>query len=117
MSFKVSKKTILMVLVGLIAMTATFADSNSSDAFGLNTNVSMILELFSSPWVKGIACLALIIEAIGLITAGRSEPGMWKKFVPWIAGTIVFMAAATITGKFLNVSSNTFTNQLNIDSK
>jgi hypothetical protein len=38
----------------------------------------MVLQMLSSPWVKGIACIALIAECIGLITAGRQEPGMFR---------------------------------------
>jgi hypothetical protein len=38
---------------------------------------------------------------------GRQEPGMWKKFVPWIAGTVLFMAAGTITNKFMNLDETT----------
>ena len=105
-----NKKFVMMLLVSVICICYTFADSNNAttDAFGLNDKVAVLVNLISSPWVKGIACIALIIECIGLITAGRQEPGMFKKFIPWIAGTIVFMAAGTITNKFLNVNNNTF---------
>jgi hypothetical protein len=30
------------------------------------------------------------------------------KFIPWIAGTILFMAAGTITSKFVSVEEDTF---------
>jgi type IV secretory pathway VirB2 component (pilin) len=64
-----------------------------------------MLLIITSPWVKGIACIALIVECILLITAGRQEQGMFKKFIPWIAGTILFMAAGTITSVFLTNSA------------
>jgi type IV secretory pathway VirB2 component (pilin) len=64
--------------------------------------VSIILEFLSSPWVRGVCVIALIAECIGMITAGRQEPGMFKKFIPWIVGTVLFMSASAITEQFIN---------------
>jgi type IV secretory pathway VirB2 component (pilin) len=72
------------------------------DTIGLQQHVNTILDIITSNAVRGIACIFLIILCIGLITTGRQEPEMFKKFIPWIAGTILFMAAGTITDKFLN---------------
>lgn len=102
-----NKKFVMMMFFAVACISATFAETNT-DTFGLNSKVKILVDLISSPWVKGIACIALIVECIGLITAGRQEPGMFKKFIPWIAGTIIFMAAGTITNKFLNVDNTTF---------
>lgn len=99
------KRFLMFLMVGAICISSTFAE----DTFGLNSKVQILVDLISSPWVKGIACIALVVECIGLVTAGRQEPGMFKKFIPWIAGTIIFMAAGTITNKFLSVNSTTFT--------
>lgn len=99
-----NKKFVMIMFFTFVCISATFAD----DTFGLDSKVKILVDLISSPWVKGIACIALIVECIGLITAGRQEPGMFKKFIPWIAGTIIFMAAGTITNKFLNVDNTTF---------
>lgn len=106
-----NKKVVSFLIMALVCGASIFAqnsDTSSSDTFGLNSKVKILVELLSSPWVKGIACIALIVECIGLITAGRQEPGMFKKFIPWIAGTIIFMAAGTITKKFLDVNTSTF---------
>lgn len=104
-----NKKFVMFLFFAVVCVSATFADGEGTkDAFGLNSKVQILVDLISSPWVKGIACIALIVECIGLVTAGRQEPGMFKKFIPWIAGTIIFMAAGTITNKFLNVQSGTF---------
>ena len=107
-----NKKFVMFMFLAFVFVSAT-ADNNATaattnDTFGLDSKVQILVNLISSPWVKGIACIALIVECIGLITAGRQEPGMFKKFIPWIAGTIVFMAAGTITNKFLNVNNSTF---------
>jgi type IV secretory pathway VirB2 component (pilin) len=105
------KRLVLFIVFFVVCVFSAAAE----DAFGLDTKVGLMLQLLSSPWVKGIACIALIAECIGLITAGRQEPGMFKKFIPWIAGTILFMAAGTITGKFINIEQSTFTTQLEMD--
>lgn len=99
-----NKKFLMFLMVGAVCVSSIFAE----DTFGLNSKVQILVDLISSPWVKGIACIALVVECIGLVTAGRQEPGMFKKFIPWIAGTIIFMAAGTITNKFLSVNSSTF---------
>ena len=106
---KTNKKIVCIIFMITFFMIGVFAQSTSDDAFGLGAKVNILLQFLSSPWVKGVACIALIAETIGLITAGRQEPGMFKKFIPWIAGTIIFMAAGTITTKFMEgVTTNTF---------
>lgn len=106
---RTNKKWFTILLMMVVCVMCVSAQ-DSSDAFGLGDKVNILLQFLSSPWVKGVACIALIAETIGLITAGRQEPGMFKKFIPWIAGTIIFMAAGTITTKFMSgVTTSTFT--------
>jgi type IV secretory pathway VirB2 component (pilin) len=107
-------KRILIVAVLFVVITVA---ASAQDAFGLDEKVGMVLQMLSSPWVKGIACIALIAECIGLITAGRQEPGMFKKFIPWIAGTILFMAAGTITSKFVTIEDNSFNTELGLEGE
>jgi type IV secretory pathway VirB2 component (pilin) len=90
------RRMLILSICLLAASTSAFADD-----FGLSDKMQTLLDVVGSPWVKGVAAIALITECIGLITAGRQEPGMFKKFVPWIAGTILFMAASTITSTFI----------------
>jgi len=96
---RIGKRAFLVLLLLFVVAAFSFA---AEDPFGLDKKVSILVELVSSPWVKGIAFIALVVECIAMITAGRQEPGMFKKFVPWIIGTIVFMAAGTITKTFLS---------------
>lgn len=103
---KTNKKKLAAIIIMLICcVIAVSAQSKGGDDFGLNARVKMILNMLDSPWVKGIACIAFVVECILLFTAGRQEPGMFKKFIPWIAGTLLFMAAGTITNKFMDKSS------------
>jgi type IV secretory pathway VirB2 component (pilin) len=93
-------KRIIAVLA--VMFLCVGALSAQEDAIGLQQHVNTILDIITSNAVRGIACIFLIILCIGLITTGRQEPEMFKKFIPWIAGTILFMAAGTITDKFLD---------------
>jgi hypothetical protein len=69
----INKRMAALVLL-LVICVFQVAD----DDFGLDEKIGMVLQMLSSPWVKGIACIALIVECIGLITAGRQEPGMFR---------------------------------------
>jgi type IV secretory pathway VirB2 component (pilin) len=94
-------KRILAFLFIMFFCTA-FLLAQDGDGIGLQQHVNTILSIFTSNAVRGIACIFL---CIGLITTGRQEPEMFKKFIPWIAGTVLFMAAGTITNKFLDQES------------
>lgn len=102
------KHAFMFFLIAAVCCFSTFAANDNS--FGVSSKVQTILKFIGSPWVKGVACIFLVVEAIGLITAGRQEPGMFKKFIPWIAGTVIFMAASTITSSFIGDQSDTFSN-------
>lgn len=101
----VNKKKLAAIILLMVCCGAVLFAETKDDAFGLNSRVKMIIELLNSPWVKGIACIAFVVECILLFTAGRQEPGMFKKFIPWIAGTVLFMSAGTITNKFMDKDS------------
>lgn len=81
----------------------------ASDVFAADTIESLngwgdnILKIFASNWVKALACVALIIEAIGMVVAGQQGGGgqIIKKFAPWLIGTVVLLSASGITSYFL----------------
>lgn len=92
---KVLNKKLCMFLVLFVAVTsAMFAADTAANE--VNDIVGNLVNFFSNGWVKGIACIALIAEAIGLIFAGGQNPQVFKKFLPLIAGTIIFMCAGKI---------------------
>jgi type IV secretory pathway VirB2 component (pilin) len=95
------KKLLVLSILALSLVDAVFAQGSPS--FGVEQHVQTVLDFLNSPWVKGICVIALIVECIGMITAGRQEPGMFKKFIPWIVGTVLFMSAGTITSVFLDL--------------
>ena len=91
---KVLNKRAFMVLVLFVAATTSiFAQDATAE---MNTIVGNLVSFFENGWVKGIACIALIAEAIGLIFAGGPNPQIFKKFLPLIAGTVIFMCAGKI---------------------
>ena len=87
-----NKKLLVFLVVLFLTTTFIFADAKTE----VTTIVNNLVGFFSSSWVKGIACIALIAEAIALIFAGGQNPQIFKKFLPLIAGTIIFMCAGKI---------------------
>ena len=100
--FVTSKSFIMFALFSCVLISSTFAQSGESIA-QLDTWGENILGIFSSTWVKALACVALIIESIGMIVAGQQGGGgaIIKKFAPWIVGTVILLCASGITSYFL----------------
>jgi len=63
---------------------------------GLEKVLNTILKFFSSGYMKAIVSIALGGLGIGLIM-NRGEPGIVRKFIPWIAGCIILLSLTTIT--------------------
>jgi len=58
--------------------------------------LNTILKFFSSGYMKAVVSIALGGLGIGLIM-NRGEPGMIKKFIPWITGCVILLSLSTIT--------------------
>jgi len=63
---------------------------------GLEKVLNTILKFYSSGYMKAIVSIALGGLGIGLIM-NRGEPGIIKKFIPWIAGCVILLSLSTIT--------------------
>jgi hypothetical protein len=100
-SFFCSKKFILVMVLFFVIITPTFAAETITQ---LETWSNKVLSLFQSTWVKAILLIALIVEAIGVVVAGRNGGGgeILKKFAPWIIGTIILLSASGICSYFLD---------------
>lgn len=100
--FVTSKSFIMFALFSCVLISSTFAANDTIE--NLDTWGNNILSIFSSGWVKALCCVALIIEAIGMIVAGQQGGGgaIIKKFGPWIIGTVILLSASGITSYFLN---------------
>lgn len=59
-----------------------------------------ILNLIKSGWIQSICALAFAIESGALIFVGRQEPGLIKKFIPWMVGTVGLLAASSVAAFF-----------------
>ena len=99
--FVTSKSFIMFALFSCVLISSTFAANDTIE--NLDTWGNNILSIFSSGWVKALCCVALIIEAIGMIVAGQQGGGgaIIKKFGPWIIGTVILLSASGITSYFL----------------
>lgn len=98
---KNNKKVFLMFLFGFVFGMGVFAQSNTT-ANGesqMNSTIGRIVNFFNGGWVKGICCILLIGECLGLLFAGGQNPQIFKKFLPFIIGTVLFMCA----GKIVNI--------------
>lgn len=94
------KKEICLFLFLLVLCASSFAASTYTVA-GLKTGLSAILGFFSSGYMKAILSIALGCLAVGMISS-RGEPGMMKKFVPWIAACVILLSLSGITGIIFN---------------
>ncbi|MBP3199648.1 MAG: TrbC/VirB2 family protein [Butyrivibrio sp.] len=108
------KKAFLMAFFAVVMCSFTFADAASD----MSDSINNIVDFFSSGWVKGIACILLIGECLGLLFAGGQNPQIFKKFLPFIVGTVLFMCAGKIiTLVFGDFGTNTFSNDLKKSSQ
>jgi hypothetical protein len=95
-----SGKTIF-TLVFLLVSASVFADMTTNysetvkDIGGLSVILNQILGFFRSNYMKAIVSIALGGLAIGMIM-NRGEPGMVKKFIPWIAGCTLLLSLSAI---------------------
>ena len=109
------KKLVLTALFAAVMCSFTFAQNTAATdaASSMTTSVNNIVDFFSKGWVKGIACIMLIGECLGLLFAGGQNPQIFKKFLPFIIGTVLFMCAGKIiTMVFKDFGSSTFSNDL-----
>jgi hypothetical protein len=97
-----TKSTSLFILIFLLLsasfcfadMTLNYGES-VNDIGGLSTVLNQILGFFRSNYMKAIVSIALGGLAVGMII-NRGEPGMVKKFIPWIAGCTLLLSLSAI---------------------
>ena len=95
------KKTLCVLVLAAVAASFGFADmtpnySQTVDNIGgLETVLNQILGFFRSNYMKAIVSIALGGLAVGIIM-NRGEPGMVKKFIPWIAGCTLLLSLSAI---------------------
>jgi type IV secretory pathway VirB2 component (pilin) len=96
------KKFALVLVISLICVQFhVFAyqpeyQGNVAVSAGLEKVLNTILRFFSSGYMKAIVSIALGGLGLGLIM-NRGEPGIIKKFIPWIAGCVILLSLSTIT--------------------
>lgn len=96
----------LLFFFALIAICTVSLFAQSGDnATKLDHWAKVILSMFTSTWLKVVCVVALIALCLGLITVGRNEPGMAKKFVPWLVGVIILLSAGSIVSFFFRDTS------------
>lgn len=104
------KKLFFFFVLSTVAVAATFAKDVNTDA--MDTRVNTIVDFFNGKWVKGICCILLIGECLGLLFAGGQNPQIFKKFLPFIVGTVLFMCAGKIVSIIWGTSDTKFSADL-----
>ena len=102
-----------IVLMGILFLSASlcFADMTPNysetvkDIGGLSVVLNQILGFFRSNYMKAIVSIALGALAVGMIM-NRGEPGMVKKFIPWIAGCTLLLSLSAIVDIVFKTSGN-----------
>ena len=98
---KVSVKQLVALLLTLFVLVSPiFAEG--ADELGLNAFGQKVLDIFTANWLKALLIVALVVEAIMMVVSGQQGGGaqVFKKFSPWIIGTLVILSASSITGYF-----------------
>jgi trbC/VIRB2 family len=97
------KRVIMFFLFVMLCATSLFAtDGNIAK---LDDWAKIIVGLFTKTWLKAVCVIALIAICIGMVTIWRQEPGMFKKFIPWLVGVVVMLSAAAIVNFFFQDTS------------
>ena len=97
------KRVIMFFLFVMLCVASLFAaDGNIAK---LDDWAKIILGLFTSTWLKAVCVIALIAICLTMVTVGRQEPGMFKKFIPWLVGVIIMLSAANIVSFFFQDTS------------
>lgn len=94
------KVLFMLVFAAVFMCSGLFAED-----FGVASAMQTIIDFLTNKWVIGIFFVAFCVECILLMTAGRADGQAWKKFVPILAGTILFLAGPSITKKFMKVDT------------
>jgi len=97
------KKTFALALVMCLvsaqinALTFQPVYQGEAEASAALENVfNAIVKFFSSGYMKAIVSTALGTLGAGLIM-NRGEPGIIRKFIPWIAGCVILLSLSAIT--------------------
>lgn len=97
------KVLFMLVFVAVFMCSGLFAADGED--FGVASAMQTVIDFLTNKWVIGIFFVAFCVECILLMTAGRADGQAWKKFVPILAGTILFLAGPSITKKFMKVDT------------
>ncbi|UTC47743.1 TrbC/VirB2 family protein [Treponema vincentii] len=105
------KKIITFCIVFFISIVCAYADTGGISK--LDDYGRMILGLFTSFWMKATCTVAFILICIRAVTVGRDEPGLMKKYIPWLIGVMLLLSAGEIVN-FLFSGNEDIASQLGL---
>jgi len=104
-------RAIFLMVILLLPASLCFADMTPNysetvrDIGGLSEVLNQILGFFRSNYMKAIVSIALGGLAVGMII-NRGEPGIVKKFIPWIVGCTLLLSLSAIVDIVFRTSGN-----------
>ena len=104
-----ARKALCVLVLVAAAASFGFADmkvdynTSVSDINGLSEVLNQVLGFFRSNYMKAIVSIALGGLAVGMIM-NRGEPGMVKKFIPWIAACTLLLSLSAIVDMVFNTA-------------
>lgn len=99
------RKLIMFSVLVFSCVACVWAQSEMGQIARLDEWGKIILGLFTSTWLKAVCVISLIGLCLGLVTIGRNEPGLAKKFIPWLIGVVGILSAASIVNFFFKDTS------------
>lgn len=96
---EINRKALICLLL-LCCVASAFSQTGGTDALSstMTSWTSKITGFLGSSWIKAVALIALVIEAVGIVVGGQQGGGgaVFKKFAPWIVGTVILLMASAI---------------------
>jgi uncharacterized membrane protein len=97
---KANRAVFFIFFLLVIPTLVVYAQNSSSSVQGLEslgTVLKIIVGFFTSMYMKAILTIALGGLALGLIV-NRGEPGVVKKFIPWVIACVLLLSLSGVTG-------------------
>jgi hypothetical protein len=88
-------KPIILIFLLIFNPFFVFSQDSGEQPEGLELVLARIVWFFTSIYVKAFCIIALGALALGLIM-NRGEPGVVKKFIPWMAAVMILRSIGGI---------------------
>ena len=104
---QIMTKRLIAVLIMLMCCSLVWSQNTTGGTdltATMNSWTSKLTGFLGSGWIKAIALIALVAEAVGIVVGGQQGGGtqVFKKLAPWIIGTVILLMANGICDYMYN---------------